>query len=155
MKTSICKGTLAAAACLTLGIASLAQADTCSNASLKGAYGQAISGQILPGPGVVLPQNGVAMTWFDGDGHFTQVDYVMINGVPQSAGFQTETGPYHVNSNCTGTATIVEPNGSINLRLVVVNEGKEFRTVVSGLTLGGQPVPANIGSSGTRVDDSY
>jgi hypothetical protein len=68
-----CKGTLAAAiASLTLVAASTTQAGACSNASLKGKYGQTISGQLLPGPGVVLPQNGVAMTTFDGKGssHF-------------------------------------------------------------------------------------
>jgi hypothetical protein len=34
---------------------------------------------------------------------------------------------------------------------VVVDQGREFRTVVSLLTMGGNPVPANIGSTGVRV----
>jgi hypothetical protein len=135
MKSWFCKGTLAAAvACLTLGNATLAQAGSCSDASLTGKYGQTISGELLPGPGVVLPQNGVAMTTFDGHGEFSQVDFVVINGSPQSSVFQTETGTYKVNSDCTGTATINYPNGSkIDLELVVVNQGREFRTVVSFL----------------------
>jgi hypothetical protein len=156
MNTRFCKATLAAAvACLTLVAASTAQAGACSNASLKGKYGQTISGQLLPGPGVVLPQNGVAMTTFDGKGTFTQEDFVVINGSPTSTGFTSETGTYAINSDCTGTATINYPDGSwIDLELVVVNQGREFRTVVSALTMGGNPVPVNIGSTGVRVGNA-
>jgi hypothetical protein len=64
------KGTLVATvAWLLLAATSPAQASSCSNASLNGKYGQTISGELLPGPGVVLPQNGVAMTTFDGKGN--------------------------------------------------------------------------------------
>ena len=143
----------AAVACLTLGGAALAQAGSCSNASLNGKYGQTISGEILPGPGVVLPQNGVAMTHFDGNGKFSQVDFVVINGSPQSTTFQTgETGTYMIKSDCTGTATFIYPDGSeIDLELVVVNQGREFFAVVQVLDLYGNAVPANIGSHGMRV----
>jgi hypothetical protein len=153
-KETFCKGTLAAAAaCLTLFAASTPHAGACSNASLKGKYGQTISGQLQPAPGVVLPQNGVAMTTFDGKGSFMQQDFVVINGSPTSTGFASETGTYAINSDCTGTATINYPDGSwIDLQLVVVSEGREFRTVVSTLTMGGHAVPANIGSSGTRLE---
>ncbi len=154
MKTWFCKATLAATVtCATLGGATLAQAAACSNASLTGKYGQTISGQILPGGGAVLPQNGVAMTNFDGKGKFTQVDFVVINGAPTGSKFQSETGTYSVNSDCTGKARINYPSGDwIDLELVVVNQGSEFRTVVSQLTMGGNPVPVNIGSSGTLVE---
>jgi hypothetical protein len=161
MKTSFCnglfcKGALAAAVpCLALALASPAQAAACSNASLKGKYGQTILGELLSAPGVVLPQNGVAMTTFNGKGTFTQQDFVVINGSPTSTGFASETGTYAINSDCTGTATINYPDGSwINLELVVVDQGREFRTVVSALTMGGNAVPVNIGSSGVRVSGS-
>jgi hypothetical protein len=158
-KQMLCKGILAAAvACLTFLAASPPQAAACSNASLKGQYGQTISGQILPGNAVVLPQNGVAMTNFDGNGKFTQVDFVVIDGTNQSSKFQVgETGTYKVNSDCTGSARINYKgnDGSwIDLELVVVNQGREFRTVVSSLYQGGNEVPANIGSSGMRVDNA-
>jgi hypothetical protein len=153
---TFCKGTLATAvACLALAATSPVQAAVCSNASLRGKYGQTISGQLLPGPGVVLPQTGVAMTTFDGKGTFTQQDFIVINGSPQSTGFASETGTYAINSDCTGTATINYPDGSwINLELVVVDQGREFRTVVSALTMGGNAVPVNIGSSGVRLNSS-
>jgi hypothetical protein len=114
-KRTFCKETMTAAvACLTLLAASTAHAATCSNASLKGKYGQTISGQLLPGPGVVLPQNGVAITTFDGKGSFTQQDFVVINGSPTSTGFASETDTYAINSDCTGTAIINYPDGSWN-----------------------------------------
>ncbi len=156
MKSWFCKLTLAAAvAGLTLVAASTAQAGTCSNASLKGKYGQTISGALLPGPSVVLPQNGVAMTTFDGSGRFTQEDFVVIGGSPTTTGFQTgETGTYAINSDCTGAATINYSDGSwIDLELIVVNQGSEFYTVVSVLNLGGSAVPTNIGSHGVRQAD--
>jgi hypothetical protein len=156
-KAWFCNGTWATAlvACLTLVASPTAQAGACSNASLKGKYGQTISGQLLPGPGVVLPQNGVAMTTFDGNGKFTQQDFVVINGSPTSSGFAHETGTYRVNANCTGTAIINYPDGSwIDLELVVIEQGREFRTVVSALTMGGKAVPVNIGSTGVRLAGS-
>src|ERR1035438_5938964 len=59
-KRTVCKATLATAvACLALGAVSTAHAAACSNASLKGKYGQTISGQILPGPGRIWPE----MVW--------------------------------------------------------------------------------------------
>ena len=145
----------AVAACLTLTGATLAHAESCSNASLRGKYGQSISGQLLPGPGVVLPQNGVAMTTFDGNGKFTQEDYVVIGGAPTTTGFQMgETGTYAVNSDCTGTATINYSDGGwIDLELIIVKHGSEFYTVVSVLNTGAMAIPANIGSHGVRLGE--
>jgi hypothetical protein len=98
------------------------------------------------------------MTNFDENGKFTQVDFVVIDGTNQSSKFQTgETGTYKVNADCTGNARINYKgnDGSwIDLELVVVNQGREFRTVVSALYQGGNAVPANIGSSGMRVDNA-
>jgi hypothetical protein len=94
------------------------------------------------------------MTDFDGKGKFTQHDFIVVNGQPVGTEFEAETGTYKVNSDCTGTATINYTNGSeIVLQLVVVDRGREFRTVVSYLTLGGNAVPVNVSSNGVRVDD--
>jgi hypothetical protein len=94
------------------------------------------------------------MTKFDGNGKFTQNDFVVINGAPTSTTFAAETGTYKINADCTGTATINYPDGGwIDLKLVVVNRGHEFYTVVSALSMGGSAVPTNIGSHGVRVCD--
>jgi hypothetical protein len=156
MKALFYRGILsAAAACLSIANASLAQAGSCSDASLHGKYGQSIAGEFLGAPGGAVPQNGVAMTDFDGHGGLTQVDYVVINGSPTGTGFQSETGTYSVNSDCTGTLTFEYSDGTqITLQLVVVNHGNEFRTVVSKLVLLGKAQSVNIASSGVRVGDA-
>jgi hypothetical protein len=102
----------------------------------------------------VPPQNGIAMTTFNGKGAFTQKDFVVTNGAAISTGFATgETGKYAVNSDCTGTAPINYPDGSwINLELVVVKQGREFHTVVSSLSMAGVLQPTNIGSTGVRAE---
>jgi len=114
-----------------------------------------IAGEFLGTPGGAVPQNGVAMTDFDGHGGLTQVDYVVINGSPTGTGFQSETGTYSVNSDCTGTLTFAYSDGTqITLQLVVVDHGNQFRTVVSKLVLLGKAQSVNIASSGVRVGDA-
>ena len=54
----------------------------CSDQILRGDYGFTIEGIALPAPGVALPIRGIAMTNFDGDGKLSQVDHVIVNGVP-------------------------------------------------------------------------
>ena len=102
----------------------------CSNRSLRGDYGFAVEGLILPAPGVTVPVRGVHMTRFDGNGNLTQVDSILVNGGPISD-WTPVTGTYHVNSNCTGTISLYPSNGGfVNLRIVIVRQGKEIHAVV-------------------------
>ena len=117
----------------------------CSNRTLKGDYGFSIEGTILAGTPNAFLLRGVAMTHFDGEGNLTQVDFTTRNGVPMSSDWRPATGTYAINADCTGTAHIIQSDGtpSVNLRLVVVDRGREVRTAVVG----------NASSSvGTRVD---
>jgi hypothetical protein len=109
----------------------------CSNRSLRGDYGFDIGGQILTGPRTGLLR-GVAMTHFDGQGNLSQVDFVTINGLPIGSDWRPATGTYDLNPDCTGTAEIVPGDGSptLHLRLVVVDRGREVRTVVVGNATG-------------------
>jgi hypothetical protein len=102
----------------------------CSNQTLRGDYGFAVEGLILPAPGVAIPLRGVHMTHFDGKGNLTQMDSILVNGGPISD-WTPVIGTYHVNANCTGTIRL-EPStgGFVNLRIVVVRQGKEVHTVV-------------------------
>jgi hypothetical protein len=119
------------------GASAMAQSDTahsggrhCSNRTLLGDYGFAVEGLLLAGPGVTLPGRGVTMTHFDGEGNLTQVDSLIINGIPVSD-WSPVTGTYHVNANCTGTMNLLPSTGGfVNLRIVVVRQGKEIHTVV-------------------------
>lgn len=140
----------------------LAQAQTvsgaCSDRMLKGDYGFAIEGVLVPAPGVAVPIRGVAMTTFLGDGTLTQVDHVIIPDVPLALQWTPGTGTYHVNPDCTGTAHIdiqtppgVPPQFT-NLRFVVVGNGKEIHTVVTlPFDLGG--LQRTVTSVGIRRDN--
>jgi hypothetical protein len=106
---------------------------TCSDGTLRGSYGFAIEGVLVPGPGAAIPIRGVAITNFDGQGHLTQADHVVVPGFPPPVlDWTPGMGTYHVNSDCTGTAHIATPSTGefVNLRFVVVSQGKEIHTVV-------------------------
>jgi hypothetical protein len=109
----------------------------CGNDTLRGDYGFSIDGQILAGPRTGLLR-GVAMTHFDGDGDLSQVDFTTINGIPTGTDWRPATGTYDINPDCTGTAQLNFTDGSpsLHLRLVVVDDGQEVRTIVQGNATG-------------------
>lgn len=105
----------------------------CSNTTLRGDYGFSVDGQILAGPRTGLLR-AVAMTHFDGDGELSQVDFATLNGIPTGSDWRPGTGTYEINADCTGTAQInfTEGSPSLHLRIVVVDDGREVRTIVEG-----------------------
>ncbi len=109
------------------------QEDACSNRTLRGDFGFTVEGVILPKPGVSLPIRGVALTHFDGRGNLTQVDHIVFDGLPPAQDWTPGIGSYHINGDCTGTVRIDVPSTGdfLNLRVVVVKDGKEIRTVVT------------------------
>jgi hypothetical protein len=76
----------------------------------------------------------------------SQVDWVTLNGVPASADWRPSAGTYDLNADCTGTAEFDFGDGSpiLRLRLVVVDHGREIRTVVES--------GASAGSAGIKVN---
>jgi len=120
---------------LALGAPARAQTEDdgpCSNQTLRGNYGFTVEGLILPAPGVSLPIRGVVMTHYDGQGNFSQVDHIIVNGVPPAIEWTPGTGTYHINTDCTGTARIVTSTGMfVNLEIVVVQQGKGIHAVVT------------------------
>jgi hypothetical protein len=108
---------------------------SCSNQTLQGAYGFTIEGLLgIPGPGIQV--RGVVLQTYDGNGHITQVDHVVIDGTPPPEAWRPATGTYTVNADCTGMATINIPSSipqpPLVVYFVVVNNGKEIRQVVEG-----------------------
>ncbi len=101
----------------------------CTDKTLQGDYGSQIEGTIL-GPN--LPFRGLAMARFDGKGNITQVDHIVLNGIPPKIEWTPGTGTYTVNPDCTGSAVINSPSaqGPVNLHFVVVNNGKQINQVV-------------------------
>jgi hypothetical protein len=106
----------------------------CSNRTLYGNYGFTIEGLLaIPGPGIQV--RGVVLQGYDGNGHITQIDHVVIDGAPPSEAWRPGTGTYHVNANCTGKATITiasSPAPPLVVYFVVTKEGREIRQVVEG-----------------------
>jgi hypothetical protein len=112
---------------------------TCSNETLKGSYGGAISGtrpapSVIPGgPGLQgqLEQAIGLILWvFDGEGGFTQ----SISGKGTISGPALDmlvSGTYSVNADCTATAKpIISGLPPSEIRMVIVDRGREFRTFV-------------------------
>ncbi|ADG18991.1 hypothetical protein [Paraburkholderia atlantica] len=121
----------------------------CSNATLRGPYGFIGHGVILgllDSNNVLHPfatqsiLDDVALVTFDGNGKFTRTDFGSINGVPK--GGQTtfnpfQKGTYKVNSDCTGTMSIVYIAGGAvpagvetDLNIVVTSDGTQVESVV-------------------------
>jgi hypothetical protein len=99
----------------------------CSNRTLQGDYAFSIAGDATP-----IPTRGVAMAHFDGEGNFTQVDHVVVNGVPPAVDWRPGAGTYTVNADCTGKAILTnEGRPPMPLYFVIVGQGAEIRTVVS------------------------
>lgn len=143
--------------------------DGCSDATLNGDYAFTVYGQILNADGTTTTRNGIAMTHFDGIGGLKQIDYVSAltpghnppGGIDLAPAFrQNETGTYHVNADCTGTAEIdfpKPPGGTsgavIKLIFVLADGGREIHTVVTSLTPPNVdlPVPVSIHSDGKKL----
>lgn len=108
-----------------------AHASNCTNSTIKGTYAFTVHGQILLNNGAApLIVDGVAQTTFDGHGNLTQVDAVAISG-GLAPGWRPGTGSYSVNSDCTGTMTILnEGMAPLNLQILVAQSGKTIHTVV-------------------------
>lgn len=117
----------------------------CTDRTVRGDYGFSIDGTILAGTPNAFLLRGVAMTHFDGDGGLTQVDFTTRNGAPTTADWRGATGSYAINPDCTGTAEIVPSDGSpaLRLRLVVVDHGREIRTIVVGNASGSVGIRTN------------
>ncbi len=145
--------------------------DGCTNATLSGDYAFRLSGQLLPPNAAPVSRDGIAMTHFDGFGGLTQVDFVMSNGVELAGvpdpitGFHIkESGWYHVNPDCTGSAEIrfpappgLDSGAVINLMFVLSDHGRIIHTIVSSALPPGSttPVPVSIHSDGEKLQPSF
>ena len=103
---------------------------SCSNRTLHGDYGTAVEGFVV---GANLPIRGIVMAHFDGKGNLTQVDHIVLNGMPPALEWTPGSGTYTVNADCTGSAVIhtaSSESGVVNLHFVVVRQGREIHQVV-------------------------
>lgn len=128
---------------------------TCSNETLKGSYGGTIGGtrpapSVIPGgPGLqgqLEEAIGLILWVFDGEGGFTQ----KISGKGTISGPALDilvAGTYSVNADCTATVKPVIPGlPPSEIRMVIVDRGKEFRTFVVS------PQPAMVVGHARKVN---
>jgi len=128
MKFSICLAVLTLALATSSSMA--AHDRECTNITLKGSYAFTIHGQIFT-PNGPLVVDGIAKTTFDGNGNLTQVDAVAANGIASQV-WRPGTGTYTVNSDCTGTMTLQNPDQPpLHLAILVSDSGNLIHTVVT------------------------
>ena len=88
----------------------------CSLATLNGAYGLVLTGEVLSQGPIVA----VGVSTFDGKGHFVADQTLNLNG---NVFQEPITGTYTVNRNCTGNADVV---GAGPHSFVIVDGGKQM-----------------------------
>jgi hypothetical protein len=106
----------------------------CSNQTLRGDYGLTIEGLLnIPGSGIEV--RGVVLQNYDGSGHISQLDHVVIGGIVPPEAWRPGSGTYTVNADCTGKATITIPSSPappLVVYFVIVQHGDKIRQVVEG-----------------------
>ena len=106
----------------------------CSNRTLDGNYGFTVEGLLgIPGSGIQI--RGVILQAYDGNGHLTQVEHVVVDGAPPSETWTPGSGTYTVNADCTGKATITIPSSGappLVVFFVVTKHGRVVREVSEG-----------------------
>lgn len=108
-----------------------AHAGVCSDSTVRGTYAFTLHGTIFLPDGSTLLIDGIAKQTYDGDGNMTQVDAVATNGV-LTPGWRSGTGTYSVNSDCTGTLTIMIPGLSdLHVQFIVAQSGNTIHQVVT------------------------
>ena len=114
---------------MLLGIAQTAQAQACTMSDVAGKYGYTSGGTIVSPP--VGPFTAVGHVTLTAAGTFSGAQTTSIAG-----NFFEETlqGPFTVNSDCTGSATVYVYHGSTlvrttGLRLVWDHDEKEMRAI--------------------------
>jgi len=129
--------TIAAVTALALGIAPTANAQACTNSSLRSTFAFKGAGFIVSPPSVAGPFADVNTLTFNGQGAVTGTGMVSQNGniVPV-----TETGTYNVNPDCTGTyAVLLSPLGFTAHYYFVIDASGELQIICadSGVAFSG------------------
>lgn len=101
----------------------------CSNQTMKGTWGSTIEGTVV-GPNILF--RGLALQYFDGRGHISQVDHLVTDGIAPTQDWTAGTGTYTVNADCTGSAVINSGSNPypIVLHFIIVDNGSKWLQVV-------------------------
>ena len=102
----------------------------CSEHTLRGDYGLSGTGFRGLGPGTSEAFTTISLVTYDGQGGFSAngVSHGQATGVREGL---PVTGTYYVNADCTGGQTTIIPGvPPLEDRFVIVDNGREVRTVV-------------------------
>ena len=141
MKRTIARMTHVAvfAAVFALGIGSTAQAQECSNITLRGSFGYTSTGTLLDSyvpPLYAGPFAEVGRQTFDGKGNTQATATLSANGnINQKVAIE---GTYVVNPDCTGSMTLNVPslNATVHADFVINHDGTEIRADLHRLRSG-------------------
>jgi hypothetical protein len=119
---------------VTLATIPRANAEACSEHSLKGSYGYTVTGNIVQntGPFLAGPFVAVGRIVFDGNHGVSTVRSLNDDGVVLQN--DSGTGTYKVNPDCTGSfnITVGPPGNQFELKLdIVLDGGDQVRGVVT------------------------
>jgi len=110
---------------LVLGLVSRAQAEECSNASIKVGYGLSCEGTVVG----VGPLAVIGVLTADGKGNGSEVETISFNGdIVQGATF---TVAYTVNADCTGSFVSTGLGSVFHNDFVLDDNKKEFRLMAT------------------------
>ena len=121
--------TLAALAALGMGLAPTAKAADkgCSAVTLMGTFSRHDTGTVLASPGGAGPVAFVGTFTFDGNGNVTGATTGSNFG---TIGTATQKGTYTVNSDCTGTITVLGSGGhSSHYSFVIDDNGNGLQYI--------------------------
>jgi hypothetical protein len=113
----------------------------CSNATLKGEYAFGVTD-------FTTPTVVAGIRNYDGNGNFTQRDYIGNSSPAVFSPPGRETGTYTVNSDCTGSDVLnlnapvsQGSTGVVKVLFVISDGGRHIHEVVSEFTPPGAPGP--------------
>jgi len=122
----------------------------CGTASLSGSYAYLLTGvAFLSGNGYYYSEAGSVNA--DGRGNMTGTGMANVSGNTVTA---TGQGPYSVASDCSGTVSLEDQNGSTNYFTAVVEDGQAllFMESDAGYVVGGVAQPLFVASQNAAVN---
>jgi uncharacterized protein (TIGR03437 family) len=122
----------------------------CGTASLSGSYAYLLTGvAFLSGTAYYYSQAGSATG--DGNGNMNATGMANVSGSTLTA---TGQGPYSVASDCSGTASIKNQNGTANYFIAVTEDGQTllFMESDAGYAVGGAAQPLFVAPQSAAVN---